>query len=380
MQRLRSSLIDPTTGLPPKDAPSKASLEAFFVRHLRTLLVSLFGDEVEFVRESALRLVVMFATLASSTSAPPPAADTTGLAALSALATVCVPALVARVGTSPAPEGTEEVRLLALQLVTFLVERGAVAAVAGSPQGKEVGDGLAAILARSLADQYPEVKRECCVCVRALVKEAPLLASAHGEALLRGLVVNLAHQHSKTRQLTLQALGQLVICCADAAIDTIDSSLGAKVGPGVFADLAAAAEAAGHPMDEGGADVAGAALAGLCGGDSHAAGLRRCLLEVVLPALHRAGCDRSPSVRLTAARLHSFHLRARPERTAAFAALGLEKNALSELLALTGDQVLGGNARVVETVDVARSASPAIVSIVTLALQHRPRSLHLGRV
>ena len=60
---------------------------------------------------------------------------------------------------------------------------------------------------------------------------------------------------------------------------------------------------------------------------------------MVFPALHRAAGDRSPLVRLTAARCASFLLRARPHKTSGLAALGLEKDALGYLLALTADQV-----------------------------------------
>ena len=53
-------------------------------------------------------------------------------------------------------------------------------------------------IAKSLLDSFPDIKRECAASIRALVKVAPNVARAEGDVLLRNLVTNLGHQHSKT--------------------------------------------------------------------------------------------------------------------------------------------------------------------------------------
>jgi len=254
-------------------------------------------------------------------------------AAAQTAASLCVPKLVARVGVQPSPEGTEEVRLLAIRLVAALLSLpGAVAdfssssstasssssstmsiAIVNGDESDEDGDssseagvgrGVCTILARSLGDQYPEVKRECCATVRALVVSCPSLASRHGEPMLAGLVGALGHQHAKTRQLALTALGQLVVCCASAAAGLGGGSEGGSSGSGskvARSDLAVAAEASsagtaglnGMELDE--RLLGGESGLGLGGSKatSRQAAMRKCFDEVrhSCQTTIRSGCS-----------------------------------------------------------------------------------------
>jgi len=290
MKRLVAALQDSKTQsvvMPPNT--SQGGLRSLFSTHLLPILVRLFGDsEVDFCRESSLRLVLMFVTEVLPASKEAGAVEVAAArAAAQTAASLCVPKLVARVGVQPSPEGTEEVRLLAIRLVAALVNvPGAVAdsvpsastassstmsiAIVDDDESDEdgessseagVGRGICTILARSLGDQYPEVKRECCATVRALVTSCPALASRHGEPMLAGLVSALGHQHAKTRQLALTALGQLVVCCASAAAGVGSegdgggaSSLTSSGNEVARSDLAVAAEASagltGMELDE----------------------------------------------------------------------------------------------------------------------------------
>jgi len=153
MQRLAAALQDPKSG-----APALATLGcgadtlgAFFAAHLLVLLARLFGDEVEYVRETSLRLVLMAAAHLFE-------GDGAGLAGL---ASAIVPALVGRVGVSPPPEPTEEVRLLAVKIAGLLASRpgalpdpGTPAAAAeafangGSTAPGQQGHGVCVVLAR----------------------------------------------------------------------------------------------------------------------------------------------------------------------------------------------------------------------------------------
>jgi len=360
MQRLAAALQDPKSG-----APALATLGcgadtlgAFFAAHLLVLLARLFGDEVEYVRETSLRLVLMAAAHLFE-------GDGAGLAGL---ASAIVPALVGRVGVSPPPEPTEEVRLLAVKIAGLLASRpgalpdpGTPAAAAeafangGSTAPGQQGHGVCVVLARSLGDGFPEVKREACGGVRGLVAAYPALAACHGESLVRGCVAALGHQHSKTRQLALTALGQLVLCCAPTAAE-VDGGDGAEGGPravsggvggllgrGLHGDLTAAAASA--MVDDvavpraGAVALASSSVTADAGPGSLGVALKRALVEVSLPALHKAAMDRSPTVRLTAARCASFLLRSRPLKSKgpALASLGLEHRCCGFLLMLCSD-------------------------------------------
>jgi SWI/SNF-related matrix-associated actin-dependent regulator 1 of chromatin subfamily A len=325
MKRLAAALQDPKTQalvLPPHT--TRGGLRCFFSAHLLPPLVRLFADaDVDFCREASVRLVLLFVTQVLPASEGATAADAAAAqAAAQAAAAVSVPALVARVGVQPSPEGAEEVRLLAVKLVAALLSApGAVAdlssasnqsssssSIAISIEGKgeddeggsseeRVGGGVCAVLARSLGDLYPDVKRECCAAVRLLVATCPRLACRHGATLLAGLAAALGHQHAKTRQLALSALGQLAVCCAGAAAGVRGGAVGgssssggsgssggsSSSGGGLGSDVAAAAEAAagfsGMEVDE---RFFGEAMGGGAAGGAatRQAELRKCLVEV----------------------------------------------------------------------------------------------------
>ena len=163
-------------------------------------------------------------------------------------------------------------------------------------------------IAKSLLDSFPDIKRECAASIRALVKMAPNVARAEGGVLLRNLVANLGHQHSKTRQLTLQGLGQLVVCYAEPPAAGA-SSAGADAAP---ADAAEAME----PADR-------------------TSLFNKLMDDVVIPGLHKCVMDHSAQVRHTIARMLSFLLRARPEKTNALEKF--ESTLLTMLVTLSTD-------------------------------------------
>ena len=242
LKRLLAALQDQKTGAAVDLGQSPESVALFFSRHLMMPLLSLFEDEVEFCRENAVKvrftpislyktyelhpllthsprslqqLILMFA----NSVLPAASAD----AAIAVLARRAASVVAARVGSSPVVEQTEEVRLLLVQLVTCLLnqpaalpalegtlvlsdeERDEMRIVGGSSSstsssmaitmvdGSNGGDldvdsaphgaAVCAVISRSLQDSFPEVKRECCTAVRALVKSSPRLACAHGRLL-----------------------------------------------------------------------------------------------------------------------------------------------------------------------------------------------------
>ncbi|CAM9890419.1 unnamed protein product, partial [Hapterophycus canaliculatus] len=66
------------------------------------------------------------------------------------------------------------------------------------------------VLSAALTDPFPEVKRECCSLLLRLASVCPGELRSRLGKVLRPLIVNLGHQHSKTRQMTLQVTRTLV--------------------------------------------------------------------------------------------------------------------------------------------------------------------------
>ena len=65
---------------------------------------------------------------------------------------------------------------------------------------------------KELVDKFPDCKRESAKCVIALTTVAPQDIHLHFSSLLSALVVNMSHQRSKVRQVSLQAAGALAQC------------------------------------------------------------------------------------------------------------------------------------------------------------------------
>lgn len=134
----------------------RAALATFFAGHLRAPLVGLFGDEVEFVREHALKLVAFFAAKVLAPAAPED--EEASSRALSELAAAVVPALLKRLASTPVAEPTEEIRLAATKLLSFLLDHPSSLLSSGrGGDGDSEGSGVCTILAKTLIDAYPEV-------------------------------------------------------------------------------------------------------------------------------------------------------------------------------------------------------------------------------
>ena len=113
----------------------------------------------------------------------------------------------------PFQEEAEEIRLLLVKLVTALAVK--------TPR-EETFDSCMISLKRALSDNFPEVKRECCLFIAKVSKDdaGARALRAHGEVLVRNLLSNLGHQHSKTRQMTVKAIG--IVLAADGGMEGVE--------------------------------------------------------------------------------------------------------------------------------------------------------------
>eukprot|EP00903_Cladosiphon_okamuranus_P019980 g18356.t1 len=177
----------------------EAVLRGFLSRYLSERLVGMLADPVEKCRELAGGLLLEFVNAVDDVRP-----------ATKALAAQVFCMAEARIGSVPLVEPAEEVRALVLRLCSSLLRRKSAETF-----GCEVAGEACGVLAAALTDPFPEAKRECCSLLLRLAAICPGGLRSRLGKVLRPLMVNLGHQHSKTRQMTLQALGALLRCGSD---------------------------------------------------------------------------------------------------------------------------------------------------------------------
>jgi len=123
--------------------------------------------------------------------------------------------LCSRVNEVPFPEASEEIRLQVLEIVLMIKIYLDVMHNKGHIQATE-RDKLIELMLQSLckvlSDSFPSVKRICAEIICSVVTTSPVLLRSYYKQLLKTLLLNATHQHSKTRVATLQAIGQGLIC------------------------------------------------------------------------------------------------------------------------------------------------------------------------
>ena len=166
---------------PPLDS---ANLQHVFSELIKPLLKS-FSDSVEKCRELSIEMVLAFMKEVPQSE--------------NQLAYI-FPVLVQRLGQQEITEPAEELRLLLVELIKFMIESFK----------KSIGmytDDCVKILQRTIVDPYSEVRKESCKCASLLAEFAPQHFYMQSESLVKPLLVSLTHQHSKVRTIVVQTLG-----------------------------------------------------------------------------------------------------------------------------------------------------------------------------
>lgn len=167
---------------------SEGVLRALFSTSLQpALLACAANDPVEKCREKALLLVLVCVERRAAELSPQ---------TLRAVTTL----LHARIGTLPYPEPTEEVRLLLLQLALAYLTQLAEAHV---PLGDALPE-LANALGKATLDPFPDVKKTAADCAVVLARGWRADVARQLGTLVKPLVTNLGHQHSRVRVGALQ--------------------------------------------------------------------------------------------------------------------------------------------------------------------------------
>ncbi|KAG7393600.1 HEAT repeat-containing protein 2 [Phytophthora pseudosyringae] len=200
---------------------SAAVLRALCVSSLqRPLLQCAESDAVEKCRERALTSLLF---LCERGALEP--SDTT-LKELVALAN-------ARLGKLPYLEPTEEIRLLILQLLHGFLKQ--FAAVQDTPTSlRDVISELANALGKTAVDPFPDAKKMSAECVILVSKRWKSDVGMQIGTIVRPMVVNLGHQHSRVRVCALQALEAAVPCGSEALPELMKEVLLPAVSKVVF--------------------------------------------------------------------------------------------------------------------------------------------------
>lgn len=200
---------------------STAVLRALCVSNLQGPLLQCAGtDNVEKCRERALTSLLF---LCEHEALEPSAATLKELVALAN----------ARLGKLPYLEPTEEIRLLILQLVhAFLKQFAAVKDKQTSL--RDVITELANALGKSAVDPFPDAKKMSAECVILISKNWKSDVGMQIGTIVRPIVVNLSHQHSRVRMCALQALEAVVPCGSEALLELMKEELLPAISKVIF--------------------------------------------------------------------------------------------------------------------------------------------------
>lgn len=118
-----------------------------------------------------------------------------------------IPVIAQRMGHLPLVESSEEIRL---QMMNFIcsgcIERCSEGTL------KHVAQELTEVLCISLGDQFHEIKKGASRAIVMLMEHSNGIFSEMSEQLLRALLPNIGHTHSKVRIATLEAINSVVLC------------------------------------------------------------------------------------------------------------------------------------------------------------------------
>ena len=188
---------------------SSPEFSAYFASDVCPALLKLVTDPKEKIRELSLQLLIK--TISCDEMKP---FDFNTL--LNEFTSSAFKRGFASASPKPFEEAAEEIRLLLVKVMVALVVHNSIRTSESFPV---ICEGLS----RALSDNFPEVKRECCLLIAKLSKKGATAIRMHAEGLIKQLNTNLNHQHSKTRQMTVKAIG--FVLAADGGVTTAPEKL-----------------------------------------------------------------------------------------------------------------------------------------------------------
>jgi dynein assembly factor 5 len=113
---------------------------------------------------------------------------------------ILIQSLVSRINQNPFPEPAEEIRLMNLELIFKMLQKNHYKNLFTAA----LIDLLIQMSSKSLLDNFPNSKRLSSQIICLLTEKYPFLIRRSTKQLLKSLLGNIQHQHSKTRQLTVR--------------------------------------------------------------------------------------------------------------------------------------------------------------------------------
>nr|CAD7428966.1 unnamed protein product [Timema monikensis] len=133
-----------------------------------------------------------------------------------------MPVLVQRLGGQEIVEQSEEVRLSLISLLQLLVQKYS------SKLAPHLND-LINILTMTIVDPYPKIKQESCLCASALAKALPQNFFMQSESLVKPILQNFSHQHSRIRITAILSIGDVVCHGNNKSVDPVMGPLGERM-------------------------------------------------------------------------------------------------------------------------------------------------------
>lgn len=114
-----------------------------------------------------------------------------------------IPIMSRRLGAQEQLEPSEEVRLKCVSLLRMIIAKYKDLLV---PYIQDV----TGILARTVMDNYPNVKKESCRCISEYAKTLPRHFYSQSEHLIKPILSNFTHQHYRVRLAAVKAIGDVI--------------------------------------------------------------------------------------------------------------------------------------------------------------------------
>ncbi|XP_072225810.1 dynein axonemal assembly factor 5-like [Leuresthes tenuis] len=133
-----------------------------------------------------------------------------------------MPCLAQRFGEKEIVEPAEELRLLAMEMLSLTVE------VCGKRLAPYLSE-MIRILQRTVVDPFPDVKRESCKCTIDFAKSVPEHFHLQADSLVKPLMLTIAHQHSRVRVSVIEATGAVIQHGSGKNVDDVLSHLAQRL-------------------------------------------------------------------------------------------------------------------------------------------------------
>jgi dynein assembly factor 5 len=188
--------------LPWRNNKQKKGLEKLICNCILAPILVGISDPVEKCRELSLSLLASSFTVLQSNSLN------------DEMIMNIVRSLCQRINDLPFAETSEELRLQLLELIKTVIKHPLFVTNFNN-NSIEISDLILSTMSKSLLDTFPSAKRACAEIVCSISLISPISVRMCFKSLLKALIGNATHQHSKTRSATLQAIGMGLGCLTD---------------------------------------------------------------------------------------------------------------------------------------------------------------------